>query len=242
VKIDYEQHYNDDYWLQKKTYRDANGVEKRYQGPSTDWTTGWPDVANVMSKLLPKGNLLDIGCGGAGLSGRLRGYGFESYGVDVSTFAAENCVTEMLGRIEVGDVTTFGKTDYRPHGIKSWDAIIATDFPEHIYETDIDQTFSYIRDLLKPGGVAFFLVATVDQGAEQFIHTKGAEVPLRFEGTAIAGHICMADWKWWTKRFTSLGFKMRWDLRCLYQQMREMVPWWKQMDAWRLANAYFLSV
>jgi methyltransferase family protein len=220
VKIDYVDHYDEEYWSFRKKYRTPDGQEHLYQNPSLDWE-GWDVISSAMRKVLPRppASLLDIGCGGAGLTERFRVAGYDAWGVDVSRHAVENAVTGMRGRIALADITTAPKElivepvqlGDRKKGLSAlvrapasqrlplralpvalpteFDVVMATDLMEHFYEEDLDQAFDWMLAKTAEDGFLFLLIATTAPGEREFVLKKGAEVPIEHEVTAIAGHV-----------------------------------------------------
>ena len=247
MKIDYEAHYDDSYWQGRKTYKDGQGKEKIYHGPSLAWE-GFQFIADTLTPLLPKGSLLDIGCSGGDLANRLRLNGFDSYGVDISTYALKNCVDGMRDRVALCDITAC------PEVINSWhhtedgwpvfpaqfDNLIATDLLVHIYEEDLNSTFDWMLSKTKKS--MFFCVATASWDKEEFVARKGQPIPPEFEGTAVAGHLNVRQfYKYWCKFFIAKNLTIRWDLMYRFQARREQIEPWKNTPGWNMATTVFLD-
>lgn len=244
MKIVYDSHYDDRYWTMQKEYHDAAGNVHKYIGPSLDWS-GFELIADALASVLPKGSVLDVGCGGGGLGARLMDRGFTPYGVEISTHAIENCVNSMRGRIAYADITTCPQ-NLRPHGSDQeafpdqFDIVIATDLLEHVYEEDLDRTFDWI--LSKAKRWMFFCVATAGMDKIEFVLRKGAEVPIEFESCAVSGHVNVRPWRYWVKFFESKGLTVRWDLGYIFQMQREMNEPWRQTMGWNLQTTWFLEL
>lgn len=251
MKIDYESHYNDDYWTGRKTYSDNQGRQNFYHGPALQWE-GFGPVANALSTLLPRGTLLDIGCGGGDLANFLRVNGFDSYGVDISDYALKNCTPQMNGRLAKCDITNWPDSLQSYHAPEKelperYDVVISTDLLEHIYAEDIDKTFESIYARSKKW--FFFLVATAqppnsifaDPNKIEFVHKKGEVIPPQWEATAVSGHVNVRMWQYWVKKFQQFGLKVRWDLMYLFQAMREKDTPWKNTGGWNMECTYFLE-
>lgn len=247
MKIDYEEHYNDAYWQGRKTYKDGQGKEKIYHGPSLAWE-GFQFIADTLTPLLPKGSLLDIGCSGGDLANRLRLNGFDSYGVDISQYALKNCVEGMRDRVALCDITTC------PEVINSWhhtedgwpvfpaqfDILMATDLLEHIYLEDLDKTFDWM--LSKTKKWMFFCVATAAFDKEVFIAKKGEPIPPEFEGTAVAGHVDVNTFEWWARYFQrSKGLIIDWARMYHFQRRREQIPSWRDTMGWNMNTTFVLQ-
>lgn len=229
-KYSYDSWYQKEYWLGQKTYRTADGKEHVYHGPSLVWE-GFDLVADALTKILPKGSLLDVGCGGGDLTRRLQHRGFDTRGVDISEYAIENCAPDMRDRLMLADISQ------KPHVNGPYDIVIASDFLEHVYAEDIDSVFDWMLDNTKR--FMFFCVAVSD--GEEFVHTKGVEIPLRWESTCAAGHVHVRRWPYWAKYFLNKGLKIRWDLAYAFQILREKSPAWKGTGGWDLQSTWVLE-
>lgn len=244
MKIEYADHYDEKYWTFSKEYRTPDGQTRIYQNPSLDWE-GWDIISASMRKVLPRppASLLDIGCGGAGLTERFRIAGFDAWGVDVSKHAVENAVAGMRGRIALADITQAPKTltgepsgDFKRVRLplpSEFDVVMATDLMEHFYEEDLDKAFDWMLNSTAEDGFLFLLIATTAPGEREFVLQKGAEVPLEHEVTAIAGHVNVRGyWNYWVPFFRRKGVKIRWDLMYMFQSLRCDVDWWNKLIQW----------
>ena len=230
MQIDYDKHYNAAYWLGQQTYRDPSGKEHVYHGPSLVWE-GFDLIANALTKILPKGTLLDVGCGGGDLTRRMQHRGYDTKGVDISQYAIENAAADMKDRLVLADISQ------KPDVGGPFDIVMATDLLEHIYAEDIDETFEWIKDNAKR--FMFFCVAITD--GEEFVHKKGEEIPLRWEGTAAAGHVNVRRWQHWAKFFNRAQLKIRWDLMYVFQLEREKHKDWKNTGGWDMPTTWVLE-
>lgn len=254
MKYEYDSHYDVSYWNGQKVYHTPDGREHIYHGPSLTWE-GFGFIADTLAPLLPKGSLLDIGCSGGDLANRMRNHGFDAYGVDISEYAVKNCVPDMRGRVGLGDITTCPEELSSYHsvspqeskdGSRSWrvfpdkfDILMATDLLEHIYLEDLDRTFDWM--LSKTNKWMFFCVATAAFDKEVFCHTRGEEIPLRFEATAIAGHVNVQTFNWWAKYFVNKGLRIDWQRGYRFQMRREQIGPWRDTMGWNMATTFFLE-
>lgn len=247
MRIDYESHYDADYWTRQKTYRDAYGGLARYNGPSLEWD-GFEPIADAIYRIFPSvRTALDIGCGGGDLTRRLLGRGWDIYGLDVSTFAVAHAALSLPNRVACVDVTTTPDLiKCSPSLPNVYDLVFATDFLEHIYYDDLVSTFTWLRARTKRW--AFFCVATafnpldpLNRSVSTFIHEKGKDVPAMFEATAVSGHVHVRHFSWWLDFFAMHGFKVRWDLKGMFEMLREAHPGWKNTGGWSSMNNWPLE-
>ena len=255
MKIDYNKHYGADFWLGRHTYKAHDGSTQTYIPPALAWA-GFEFVASALAPLCPGKTLLDIGCGGGDLARRFEGYGFRPYGIDISEFAVQNCVEDMRGRLALADITTCPKELWAYQGQgqgweevsgegKDWpfpdtyDLVLSTDLAEHLYEEDLDRTFMWMMERTRRW--MFLLVAVVQEDAEEFIHAKGAEVPERWETTAVSGHVHVKRSSWWENFFREKGLTLCWEKMYRFQSARERVPAWQQTGGWDHGFTFILE-
>ncbi|MEX0718609.1 MAG: class I SAM-dependent methyltransferase [Planctomycetaceae bacterium] len=100
------------------------------------------------------GRLLDFGCGGGSFLMRMREFGWDVRGMDVSAECAR-AVTERTG-IPV-DVGTLPHPDVRP---ESFDAITLWNALEHVHSPRA--TLRAVREALSPGGLVVVGVPNID--------------------------------------------------------------------------------
>lgn len=248
--ISYASHYNDEYFTGKKTYKDSNGKEQLYHGPSLTWG-GFQLVAEALSKVCPGKSLLDIGCSGGDLAQRMAKLGgYDSYGVEISNFAVDNCVPEMRGRIALADITECpalvpytGTKEF----LATYDLVMATDLLEHIYEEDLDKTFDWM--VSKSNRFLFFCVATAQAPGSPFYipnkmtfkAVKGQPIPPEWEPTAVSGHVNVRPFSYWIKFFLKKNLRIRWDLMYWFQLAREMDDGWKTTGGWNMQTTVILE-
>lgn len=245
MKITYATHYGEDYWTGKKTY----GPDRQtYHGPGLDWSF-WGHIAKVLHAVMPGVRVgLDVGCGGAGLAARLLGLGWEMYGVDVSEYAVKNCVEPMRGRVACIDLTTLPSGLLSYHGEKVlpsvFDAVIATDFLEHIYEEDLPAMLRWLRS--RADKFFFCIGTTADPShgtvAKDLVLKKSEPVPPECEGTAVAGHVNVRSFSYWVKKFEATGFRVEWEPMYQLQRAREMSAPWRETWGWHMGTTVFCSV
>jgi len=130
-------------------------MEKNYEAlnltqPESEHDPFTEDRYRQFYKLLPKDvcSVLDIGCntgrGGSvlkGLDGSLKIYGLDA-------------VRDRLDRLPKSDYEegVHGYSTKIPNEDDTYDAVVAGEFIEHIYQADVDQTLGEIFRVLKIGG------------------------------------------------------------------------------------------
>ena len=244
MKIVYSEHYGEDYWLGRKTY----GPDRQtYHGPGLDWSF-WEHIAKVLHALMPGVHTgLDVGCGGAGLAARMLGQGWEMYGADVSEYAVANCIESMRERVACIDLTTLPSELLSYHGKKVlpsvFDAVIATDFLEHIYEEDLDVVLRWLR--ARADRFFFCIGTTADPSrgtvAKDFSLRKGTPVPPEYEATAVAGHVNVRSFSYWTRKLQASGFNVEWEPMYQLQRAREMSKPWRETWGWHMGATIMAS-
>lgn len=227
--IDYASWYDEAYWTAQKRYR-AHGEEKVYHGPGLVWD-GFDFVADALARVLPKGRLLDIGCGGGDLASRLMLRGFDSYGIDISRHAVENAVPSMKGRIHLHDITQPWPNAISRH----YDVVIATDLMEHIYQEDLEYTFQQMMHL---GARYYFFLVAVTTG-EEFVAKKGEPIPEKWTETAVSGHVHVMRPSWWARFFQTHGLEVDWRRAYLFQSIRERNKPWRDTAGWDHGFTWF---
>jgi SAM-dependent methyltransferase len=242
MKIDYQEHYDDAYFTGQKTYTAADGSTQTYHGPSLTWD-GFDGVADALRLVLGGPTLLDIGCSAGDLARRLARRGFEAYGCDISQYAVAHAVPEMRGKLAVADITQLPEhlTAFQGGATlpDQYDAVIATDLLEHIYEEDLDTTLGWMIQRSKRW--LFFLVATAAFDKDVFVAKKGMPIPAGYEATAVSGHVNVRSWKYWVKKFRDHHVDVRYDLMYIFQMQREMNPAWRDTMGWNMHCTFVLE-
>lgn len=127
--------------------------------------------------------LLDIGCDNGILSSRLKNLGYDVYGLDIR----KKGVT-MARKLGIKAVVGSAEKKF-PFGSGYFDAALAGDIIEHIYDTDF--FIQEVHRILKPGGV--FVVTTPNLASlSNRIRLLFGKLPVGSEvrlGKDMAGHI-----------------------------------------------------
>lgn len=249
MKIDYKDWYNADYFTGRKTYC-AGNTEAVYHGPNLLWE-GFETIASILQHILPKHEngtpttVLDVGCSAGDLCARLLKRGFDAWGIDVSEYAITNAAPGMEKRLAVADAVENPQLPAH-FPATQFDAVIATDFLEHIYNCDLSRTFDWL--LAQTRKTLFFCVATCHDpqrpesfsAPTEFVAEKGQPIPKGFEGTAVSGHVNVRSWPFWARFFTNRGLQIRWDLMWVFQMLREATPSFRETWGWSIPNVWVL--
>jgi len=267
--VDYKQHYDDNYWLGRKTFDSPDGKRRVYHGPALTWD-GFQFIADAVAPLVPGKSILDIGCSAGDLAKRFLAKGYDAYGVDISEYAIKNTVPEMKGRTALVDITTCPEYVRMYHPVAeearlpgvvyefvdgkhyeglpdAFDVVMATDLLEHIYEEDLDRTFEWMMSRTKRW--MFFCVATAlpptapgfDPNKIEFVHRKGEPVPVEWQATAVSGHVNVRRFSWWARFFTQRRLEIKWKEMYMLQAQREMNPAWRDTMGWNMQTTFILQ-
>jgi len=120
---------------------------------------------------LPKGQLLDVGCGGGRFLARMKKRGWDVEGTDFDAQAAEKVSKRYGITTHVGDLPDCKLPS------NTFDAITMNQTVEHLY--DPKATLEACLRILKPGGVLVMTTPNVDSlGAQMYgAHWRGWEAP-----------------------------------------------------------------
>ena len=114
--------------------------------------------------IIPKGNILELGCGTGHWSKWISEQGFEVQGIDISEKMLEKARSKQIPncKFEIMSMTDLNFED------ESVDNIIAVTSLE--FSIDLDKTFSEIKRVLKPNG--FFIAAVLNSNSVIGINKK----------------------------------------------------------------------
>ncbi len=214
-------------WYDQKYFADPKGKKfTRPDGSIEHWgyrsktgdIGGADRMANAWKTMFKPKNMLIVGCGRGTMVAYAREAGIEAYGFDWSKYA-------------IGDKGRFARC--KPEWIKCHDAtlpweiastllcsdiygptvdsVIALDFFEHIYETDLDFVINEMYRVAKKW--IFLEIATVDGIKEKgYILKKGEPIPLVEDGRTWAGHVTVQTEEWWIDRLDHEDWMPRRDM------------------------------
>ena len=206
-----------------KRFRRPNGSIEYwgYRNPQGEWG-GCKPIVEAWKKIFNPRNALDVGCGRGTWVAYMRDLGIEAFGFDFSEYAINEgryprCKREWLRLHDA--------TKPWPYKDKSFDLVVALDFMEHIYESDlnfvIDEMYRVARKWV------FLQIAVAGTGGLQgrsengYILRKGEPVPVELEGCAVAGHVTVQQPSFWYERLDRENVVFRRDL---VEYFKTLVP------------------
>lgn len=209
--------YDEEYYAGTKggkKYHTPNGkIEKwSYFNPEGIWE-GTKPIVEAWKKMFNPKNLLDIGCGRGQVISSAREIGIKAEGFDFSEWAVaegryKKCKQEW---IKLHDAT-------KPwsYNDRSFDLVVALDFWEHIYESDLSFVISEMYRVAKKW--IFLQIAVAGSGGlqgrveEGYVLEKNKPIPIEFEGCVVAGHVTVRREQWWLDKFEQDNWLFRRDM------------------------------
>jgi SAM-dependent methyltransferase len=189
---------------------------------STRATSNADVSAYLIWRYLNPRTSMDVGCGKGFLVEALHELGVDSRGIDFSFFAVDNPALGAKGRLRWGDVT-----DRLPLRDGSFEVVSALETLEHLPPESVPKAIAELRRVTRS-----WLVCTIPSFGpnangpggwldvkvlpERLEHYKALgpdfEGPVPLEdlnrdaaGNPLEGHLTIASFAWWTKRFEEAG-------------------------------------
>jgi 2-polyprenyl-3-methyl-5-hydroxy-6-metoxy-1,4-benzoquinol methylase len=136
--------------------------------------------ARAIEKFVPKGRILDVGCGRGILPALMRERGWEAHGLEFSEMSARHARDELRLPIFVGD---FLRSSYAD---SSFDAVVLWHVLEHV--PDPVATIRRARQILKPGGLLVIAVPNFEslQARSAGRHWFHLDVPRHYHHFGLA--------------------------------------------------------
>jgi len=180
-------------------------------------------AAYLVWRSFPTTTHLDVGCATGFVVEALREVQVDAWGSDVSGWAVDHATEGALGRLRRGDLTK-----RLPYGSGLFDSVTALETLEHLPPEAIPRAMAELRRVCRG-----YLLATIpsfgprDTGPDGWLQAKipddrldryygfgpdyGGPIPLEdltrdVEGNPIEGHLTIASFSWWRKRFEEAGF------------------------------------
>ena len=133
-------------------------------------------------------SVVDFGCAKGFLVNALRLLGKNAKGVDISSYAIENCHPDVKGHV-------FNISDMPLANFKGSDLLIAKDVLEHLDETSLEETLTEMRKNFEQ----IFIAVPLGDGKRYRIREYEMDVT----------HILRETEEWWIKKVNSVGFKVK---------------------------------
>lgn len=212
----------DSEYYDENYFRTVNGKKfKRANGTLAAWSYANPDgeflgakqITEAWKQMFQPKNMLDVGAGRGTVVSYARDAGIEAIGFDFSEWACSDegryprCKAEWLKYHDA--------TEPWPYESKSFDLVVALDFFEHIYETDLKFVISEMFRVAKKW--VFLQIATAAHSmlGEQksgYTFEKGQTVPQALEGCAVAGHVTVRQAEYWYDKLDHSDWLVRRDM------------------------------
>lgn len=128
-----------------------------------DAESGVPAFKRDIAPHLPadkSARIVDLGCGQGQLVSRLQSSGYtNAHGIDISPEQVQLAQAAGIDQVELGDF----RVAFKP---RSLDAVVATDFFEHLTRPEVVEAFDRVHESLGPGGV---LILRVPNSVSPFV-------------------------------------------------------------------------
>lgn len=190
-----------------KAFKRENGSIEHwgYRNPEGEFL-GAKDIAEAWKTIFNPKNMLDVGAGRGTFTAYARDVGIEAEGFDWSQWAVENryvrCKKEWL---KVHDATKPW-----PYENANFDLVVALDFFEHIYQSNLEFVVSEMYRVAKKW--VFLQIATVKPPETGYILKKGEPIPLAQDGRTWAGHCTVCTESFWYQMFEDEDWMPRRDM------------------------------
>jgi 2-polyprenyl-3-methyl-5-hydroxy-6-metoxy-1,4-benzoquinol methylase len=136
--------------------------------------------ARAIEKFVPKGRILDVGCGRGILPALMRERGWEAHGLEFSETSARHARDELRLPVFVGDFLGSSYAD------SSFDTVVLWHVLEHV--PDPVATIRRARQILKPGGLLVIAVPNFESLQARFAgrHWFHLDVPRHYHHFGLA--------------------------------------------------------
>jgi SAM-dependent methyltransferase len=169
---------------------------------------------------------LDVGCATGYLVEALRELGVDAHGCDVSPFAVVHASAGALGYVRLGDLSRG-----LPYGDAEFDLVSCLEILEHLRPEAVPDALAELRRVC--GGVVYATIPSFGRNPsgpdghlvgkvrpERLAHYQSLgdefvgpvpeeDLAVDADGGPVEGHLTIAAYDWWTRRFADAGFD-RW--------------------------------
>lgn len=173
----------------------------------------WGFRLDAIARFKKSGTLLDLGCSSGAFLESMRSESWKLFGIEMSAQAAKTAEDRSGAKVFVGDILD------APFQQESFDVVTCFDVLEHVY--DPRQVMRQISDWLRPGGIFYVLVPSIDSAEARVFrgYWHGLELPrhlfhfspgsLRFLAESVGLHEVSLE----TRRNPAVGTSLRyiWD-------------------------------
>jgi SAM-dependent methyltransferase len=167
--------YDESYFTKRGGGAPYVGYPLEYNG----YAGSAPRIADELIRVYAPDRVLDVGCATGVLVRELEQRGAKAAGIDLSTWAVDNAVTESV---------VLGSAMKLPWDDSSFDVVFSQDFMEHIHPDDLPHVLAEQVRVVRPSGVIIHLIPFYP-----------------FEAPAqIDAHLCEASRQWWLELLSSV--------------------------------------
>ncbi len=189
-----------------------------------DWTA---QLCGVFADHLAPRRLLEVGCAKGFLVRRFRSLGIEAYGVDISSYAIGAAPDEVKPYVAVADIRELPWPD------DSFDMVLCMETLEHVPPEEVPRAIAELARV--SAGTVLCSIPSFgfnDYGPQGLSMTPGQRADARFDrpfselsldeqGRPHHGHVTLATYRWWTRRFAESGlYRLGWLERELNADVR----------------------
>lgn len=147
-------------------YEDPTGWVEWIKGVAGDrWGTYWPGELAIFQRLLPKGDLLEVGCGVGFCATSLVAAGYDYVGIEPASVLREEAQLRNPGVTFMGD--SLEELIFHPG---TFDGFWASSVLLHYPKADVEEALACLHMLTKSGGIGFL---TMKQGAGEGFDRRG---------------------------------------------------------------------
>jgi hypothetical protein len=134
--------------------------------------------------------LIDVGCGRGWFIQRMIDAEVKAEGIDTSEAAWQDAAPGVQPYLKVGRL---GDLEHR-----RYDVLTAFDVMEHIFDVDLDEAISAMKQAA--GRYIVLNICTAPDNEETHVLKKGAPIPSDKEWLAVSGHVTIKHRSWWKSR------------------------------------------
>ncbi len=189
-----------------------------------EWTA---QLCGVFADHLAPRRLLEVGCAKGFLVRRFRSLGIDAYGVDISSYAIGAAPDEVKPYVSVADIRELPWPD------GSFDMVLCMETLEHVPPEEVPQAIAELARV--SSGTVLCSIPSFgfnDYGPQGLPMTPGqradaradrsfSELSLDEQGRPHHGHVTLATYRWWTRRFAESGlYRLGWLERELNADVR----------------------